>query len=193
MLECGAIFSHCTKLTSIPDSLFDGFVNCKRFKNTFRDCSGIIQVPAQLFHKCKKAGEFVRVFYGTGIKVSDVPSDFFRYNKPNPYKAPVLGNTAGTTDTHTEGDVGAHWRNYGISDSSGSLKNNLIFIEVFGTQNHDVLYDEWLKYQAREGKCRDVVIIAKSGPGNKSNSSILIPNYGWKIAQDANQWLDLYG
>lgn len=64
-----------SKITSIPEGLFDNCPNGTNFSHAFRGLRGLKHVPNKLFSKCTKAEIFTDVFIGSGLET--IPEDIF--------------------------------------------------------------------------------------------------------------------
>ena len=68
-------FMNCTGLTSIPAGLFDNNTKVKTFQDMFAGCIGLTSIPTGLFDKCTKVTDFRGTFLGTNI--TEIPEGLF--------------------------------------------------------------------------------------------------------------------
>ncbi len=69
-------FKDCSKITSIPEGLFDNCVNIDRFTLCFKDCSNLTSIPQGLFDNCVNVTTFSSCFSGCRLLTS-IPQGLF--------------------------------------------------------------------------------------------------------------------
>ena len=72
-------FYECTGITNIPEDLFKNNVNVREFHNTFEGCTGITSIPENLFKYNVNVTNFSNVFENcTGL--TSIPEGLFKNN-----------------------------------------------------------------------------------------------------------------
>lgn len=69
-------FSYCTGLTEIPEDLFACTPGASSFESTFEGCTGLTAIPGNMFAQCPEVTSFRSTFSGcTGL--TEIPAELF--------------------------------------------------------------------------------------------------------------------
>ncbi len=72
-------FLRCSGLTQIPADLFKHNTQATDFTNCFAECSGLNEIPADLFKYNTQTTDFTSCFYLCS-NLTEIPADLFKYN-----------------------------------------------------------------------------------------------------------------
>ena len=77
-------FVGCTGLTSIPEGLFDNCTKATEFGSCFSYCTALTEIPEGLFDNCTDASSFTNTFYNC-TSLTSIPAGLFDNNRKIEY------------------------------------------------------------------------------------------------------------
>ena len=73
----GGAFEGCTGLTELPDNLFSSCIKATDFTAVFKGCSSLTNIPENLFSNCSSATDFAYAFSGCSSITGVISSNLF--------------------------------------------------------------------------------------------------------------------